>query len=80
MFGSCSFWPVRHSEGSSWASEYMFAEDTIGTLEPEKFADFAILDRDFFAIPVSEIPDVEVVMTALSGKIVYDPNHLAGGQ
>ena len=65
---------------TTWASEYMFAEDTIGTLEPGKFADFAVLDRDFFAIPVSEIPDVEVVMTGLGGKIVYDPNHLAGGQ
>ncbi len=46
--------------------------DTIGTLEPGKFADFAILDRDFFTIPVAEIPDIEVVLTGLGGKIIYD--------
>ena len=65
---------------TTWASDYMFAENTLGTLEPDKFADFAILDRDFFTIPVSEIPDVQVVTTGLGGKIVYDPDHLAGGQ
>jgi hypothetical protein len=58
--------------GTTWASEYMMAEDTIGTLEPGKYADFAVLDKDFFTIPVAEIPGVRSVMTGLSGKIVYD--------
>jgi len=57
---------------TTWASEYMMAEDTIGTLEPGKFADFAILDRDFFTIPVAEIPEIEVVLTGLGGQIIYD--------
>lgn len=55
-----------------WASDYMFAEDTIGTLEPGKFADFALLDRDYFSIPVDDIPNVKVVMTGLNGKVVFD--------
>jgi len=59
---------------TTWASEYMMAEDTIGTLEPGKFADFVVLDKDFFTIPVSAIPFVEVVMTGLGGEIVYDPD------
>ena len=58
--------------GTTWASEYMLAEDTIGTLEPGKFADFAVLDRDFFTIPVDDIPNIKVVMTGLSGRILYD--------
>ena len=57
---------------TTWASEYMMGEDTIGTLEPGKFADFAILDRDFFTIPVAEIPEIEVVLTGLGGQIIYD--------
>ncbi|MCH7804822.1 MAG: amidohydrolase family protein [Acidobacteria bacterium] len=57
---------------TTWASEYMLAEDTIGTLEPGKYADFAVLDRDFFTIPVDEIPNMKSVMTGLNGKIVYD--------
>jgi predicted amidohydrolase YtcJ len=62
-----------------WASEYVLAEDTLGTLEAGKYADFAVLDRDFFTIPADEIPDVEVVMTGLNGEIVWDRDQLAGG-
>jgi hypothetical protein len=65
---------------TTWGSEYMLAEDTIGTLEAGKLADFAVLDRDFFAIPVAQIPDVQVKMTGLGGRIVYDPDGLSGRQ
>ena len=50
-----------------WASEYMMAEDTIGTLEPGKYADFAVLDKDFFTIPIEEVRELKVVMTGLNG-------------
>jgi predicted amidohydrolase YtcJ len=63
---------------TTWASEYMMAEDTLGTLESGKFADFAVLDRDFFTIPISEILDIEVVMTGLAGEIIYDPDQIGG--
>lgn len=63
---------------TTWGSEYMLAEDTIGTLEPGKFADFVVLDRDFFTIPVAEIPDVQVILTGLGGEIVFDDAQLAG--
>ena len=63
---------------TTWASEYMMAEDTVGTLEPGKFADFVVLDRDFFTIPVTAIPYVDVVMTGLAGEIVYDPDEISG--
>ncbi len=36
---------------TTWASEYMLAEDTVGTLEPGKYADFAVLEEDFFSFP-----------------------------
>jgi len=64
---------------TTWASEYMMAEDTVGTLEPGKFADFAVLDRDFFTIPVEDIPALQVVMTGLGGEIVYDSEQLSAG-
>ncbi len=57
---------------TTWASEYELAEDTLGTLEPGKYADFAVLDKDFFTIPVEQIRELQVVMTGLNGKIVYD--------
>ena len=63
---------------TTWASEYMLAEDTVGTLEPGKYADFAVLEEDFFTIPVEGILDgIPVVMTGLGGQIVHD--ELSGG-
>ena len=57
---------------TTWASEYLLAEDTIGTLEPGKYADFAVLDKDLFRIPIEEVLDLEVVMTGLAGEIIHD--------
>jgi predicted amidohydrolase YtcJ len=65
---------------NTWASEYMLAEDTIGTLEPGKFADFAVLEKDFFTIPIEEVRDMKVVMTGLGGKIVYNRNQGASAR
>ncbi|MBI2822593.1 MAG: amidohydrolase family protein, partial [Acidobacteria bacterium] len=65
---------------TTWPSEYVFAENELGSLEPGKYADFAVLDRDYFTVPESEIPKVRVVMTGLNGKIVYDRDRLAGTQ
>lgn len=62
--------------GTTWASEYMMAEDTIGTLEPGKFADFTVLDRDYFTIPVDDILNITPVVTGLSGEILW--NNLNG--
>jgi len=57
----------------------VLAEDTLGTLEPGKYADFAVLNKDFFTIPREEIRALEVVMTGLNGVVVYDRDQLAGG-
>ena len=63
---------------TTWASYYILAEDTLGTLEPGKYADFAVLENDYSTIPVEEIPDMEVIMTGLGGEVVYDRDQLAG--
>ena len=49
----------------------MMAEDTIGTLEAGKYADFTVLDQDFFTIPIDEVLNIKAIMTGLSGEIVW---------
>lgn len=46
-------------------------EDVIGSLEPGKFADMIVLDRNVFDIPAADIENVKVLRTVVGGKTVY---------
>lgn len=47
-------------------------EDRTGSLEAGKWADFIIIDRDYFTIPASEIDDIKVLETWVGGEQVYE--------
>ena len=46
-------------------------ENVIGSLEPGKFADIVVLDKDYLTIPVDDIPKLRVLMTMVSGKTIH---------
>jgi predicted amidohydrolase YtcJ len=48
-----------------------FEEKEKGSIEPGKFADLLILDRDIMTVPAAEIPKTSVRMTILGGRIVH---------
>jgi predicted amidohydrolase YtcJ len=47
------------------------SEDEIGSIEPGKFADLAILSTDLLTCPSGQIAACEVLRTYLQGKMVY---------
>ena len=56
---------------TTWSSYYLLRENAIGTLEAGKYADFVVLDKDYFTIPVEEIPSIKPQMTVMGGKPRY---------
>jgi predicted amidohydrolase YtcJ len=57
------------TRGNSW---FLRMEDKIGSIEPGKLADVAVLDRDYFTVPDVEIRKIRSVLTIVDGKIVHN--------
>ncbi len=54
-----------------WAAYAGFDEDVAGTIEPGKYADFVVLDRDIYTCPPEQIAETRVLLTVLGGEIVW---------
>jgi hypothetical protein len=57
-----------YTMGSAWFS---FDEKKRGSLEAGKFADLAVLSKDYMTVPVDQIGGIESQLTMVGGKIVY---------
>lgn len=55
-----------------WAAKANFEEKEKGSIEPGKYADFVILDKDIMKVKGAELPTVKVIQTYINGVKVYD--------
>jgi predicted amidohydrolase YtcJ len=58
-----------YTQGSAYAR---FSDDRLGTLEPGKEADLAVLSQDIFSVKPEEIGQTKVVTTMVAGKVVFE--------
>jgi len=54
-----------------WPARQMFLEKKIGSIEPGKYADLAVWDRDFYTVPTAQLKDAKCEMTVFNGKVVW---------
>ncbi len=57
---------------------YTHEENKLGTIEPDKLADLAVLSDDYFdskKVSDEAIKHLKSVLTVVGGKVVYDANH-----
>jgi predicted amidohydrolase YtcJ len=59
---------IAHTRSNAW---FVFQESNLGAIQPGKYADLVVLDRDYLAVPADEIKDIKPVMTFVGGKLVY---------
>ncbi len=57
------------TRGNSW---FLRMEDKIGSIEPGKLADLAVLNKDYFTAPDAEIKQIRSLLTIVGGRIVYN--------
>lgn len=57
-----------YTRGSAWFSR---DENARGSLEVGKFADLAVLSKDYLTVPVEQVGSIESLLTMVGGKVVY---------
>jgi predicted amidohydrolase YtcJ len=56
---------------TTWAAKASFEEQSKGSIEAGKSADFVVLDTDIMSCPENDILQSKVLQTVLNGEVVY---------
>ncbi len=64
---------IAHTRSNA---RFVFQESNLGSIQPGKYADLLVLDRDYLKVPADQIKDIRPVMTMVGGKIVYQAKRI----
>jgi predicted amidohydrolase YtcJ len=67
---------VALTMATRWGADYVLRANELGSLEPGKYADFIVIDRDYMTVPVEDISKIRVLMTVVGDKTVYSDQKL----
>src|SRR5205809_86786 len=59
---------IAHTRSNAF---FVFQESNLGSIQPGKYADLLVLDRDYLSAPAQQIKDIKPLLTMVGGKIVY---------
>ena len=57
--------------GTVWGAYYLVKENMLGSIQPGKWADFIILDKDYMTVPEDDIANLHVLITMVGGKVIH---------
>ncbi len=60
---------IAHTRNNAYL---FFRENDLGSIQPGRFADMAVIDKDYLTVPADQIKDIKSVMTIVGGRVVYD--------
>ena len=60
---------IAHTRNNAYV---VFQESNLGSIQPGKYADLLVLDRDYLTVPADQIKDIKPAMTMVGGKVVYE--------
>ena len=60
---------IAHTRSNAYL---FFRENDLGSIQPGRFADLVVTDKDYLTVPAEQIKDIKSVMTIVGGRIVYD--------
>ena len=60
---------IAHTRNNAYL---FFRENDLGSIQPGRFADLAVIDKDYLTVPAEQIKDIKSVLTMVGGRVVYD--------
>ncbi len=60
---------IAHTKSNAFL---FFRENDLGSIQPGRFADIVVIDKDYLTVPAEQIKDIKSVMTIVGGRVAYD--------